>query len=44
LAPADSRSPAVIVLHTSDNARPEFIRLAAMLHDEGYTVLSLDGR
>ncbi len=44
LAPAGRRAPAVIVLHTSDNARSEFNRLAGTLRDEGYAVLSLDAR
>jgi pimeloyl-ACP methyl ester carboxylesterase len=44
LAVATRRAPAVIVLHTSDNARVEFDRLAALLHDDGYTVLSLNAR
>ena len=44
LAPAGRRAPAVIVLHTSDNARSDFNRLAGTLRDEHYTVLSLDAR
>jgi hypothetical protein len=44
LAVATRRAPAVIVLHTSNNARDEFDRLAALLHDDGFTVLSLNAR
>jgi pimeloyl-ACP methyl ester carboxylesterase len=44
LAVATRRAPAVIVLHTSNNARVEFDRLAAFLHDDGFTVLSLNAR
>jgi pimeloyl-ACP methyl ester carboxylesterase len=44
LAVATRRAPAVIVLHTSNNARAEFDRLAALLHDDGFTVLSLNAR
>jgi pimeloyl-ACP methyl ester carboxylesterase len=44
LAVATRRAPAVIVLHTSNNARAEFDRLAARLHDDGFTVLTLDAR
>jgi hypothetical protein len=40
LAVATRRAPAVIVLHTSNNARVEFDRLAAFLRDDGFTVLS----
>ena len=44
LAVASRRAPAVIVLHTSNNARFEFDRLAALLHRDGFTVLSLNAR
>jgi Serine aminopeptidase, S33 len=44
LAVASRRAPAVIVFHTSDNARAAFDGLAAELHEDGYTVLALDAR
>jgi hypothetical protein len=44
LAPGPRGAPALIVLHTSNNARDAFNQLTRMLHGDGYTLLTLEAR